>query len=215
MALSHSGLTLYQQCPLAFQKRYITKEKGVQGETSPALQRGTDTHQHFEDYLNGDVDGLDPDHRKWDAMMAGLLQAGATAEMEFGLTKDYEVCGFDDEEAFLRGKIDACYVEGDTVNIYEWKTGKQYPEHAQQRQLYALAAMAMHPDAKLVIVSTPYLDLGVITEEEFTPANQLTLKWTFTRKVNKTQPPQDYRPRPSWKCRFCEYAKGVGGTCPV
>jgi hypothetical protein len=33
--------------------------------------------------------------------------------------------------------------------------------------------------------------------------------------VNKTQPPQPYTPRPSWKCRFCNYSKvNNGGRCP-
>ena len=215
MALSHSGLTLYDQCPSAFYRRYILKEACPKREPHPNAARGTEIHADFETYLKEGEPLPAAGMENWHPLLKMLREKEAHAELEFGITKDWEQCAFDDDDAMLRGKIDAYYLDGAVGHVYEWKTGKTYAEHAHQRTLYALAVMVMFPDLQSVVVNTPYLDQGKTTVQEFMMGQLGTLKWIYERKVNKTQPPQDYPMRLSWKCRFCDYSKKAnGGKCP-
>ena len=220
MAVSHSGLTLYDQCPSAFQRRYLLREATSPREPHPNAARGSEIHADFERYLleGGDLPGNGMS--AWHSLLIKLRAAGATAEREFAFTKDWEICEFDADEAVIRGKIDAEYWSGDSaqmVDVYEWKTGKNYPEHVHQRSLYGLAGLLIYPDAPGVRIHMPYLDRPNErpTVQEFMQGQINSLKWIYERKINKVQPPQEYPMRQSWKCRFCDYSKKVNnGKCP-
>lgn len=218
MAFSHSGLTLYDQCPSAFYRRYIIKEVAPAQAPHPKAVRGKEVHQNFEDYLNGDAERIENEFAGWKGLLDMLVAKHASAELEFGISAEWGPCEFDAKEAMLRGKIDASYTEEGAAHLYEWKTGRSYPEHNAQRQLYALAALCLFPEVDKVVISTPYLDMKQGPEnpkrQEYMRGQLMTLKWIYERKVAKVQPPQEYMPTPSWKCRFCDYSKTHnGGKC--
>ncbi len=216
--VSYSGLSMYTQCPSSFQRKYLLKEKVLSEptrESAPAMFRGTDIHNSIEDLLNGKREDVHKEIQKnYLGFCTELKEKGTQAELAFAFDTNWEPLTFDDPTAEIRGYMDAVLCTDDELVVYEWKTGKEYPEHANQRHLYGLAAMLMFPQHDKVRVIGTYLDQCKNVENSYLRSQLTTLKWTWTRKINKTKPPQPYPMRPSWKCRYCNYSKNQGGTCP-
>ena len=115
----------------------------------------------------------------------------------------------------IRGIDDAAIYDPETkvAHVYDWKTGKKYPTHAEQCGLYGLAGLLKYPQAERVIVTHVYLDLRQNAETEYHRDGLVGMQWMYQRKVNRTRPPQPYPEIPSWKCKFCDFSKKRGGKC--
>lgn len=216
MAVSYSGYTTYVDCPSKFQRKYITKEKSGPGptrETAPAMYRGTDLHNCIENLINGAEDPLPKAIAHYHGFICGLRDMGAKPEEPFAFNAAWERVDFEDPTAEVRGFLDAI-LAGETLTVYEWKSGKVYDTHVTQRNLYGLAALLMYPDYDKVRVITTYLDLTENRETTYHSMMLSTYKWMWTRNINKTKPPQPYPMRPTWKCGNCQFSKKQGGLCP-
>lgn len=221
MAVSFSGIGTYINCPSAFKRKYITKEpvkekdEKQQRIDAPQKFRGTDIHDSVEGYLRDERTNIHPEiQQKYSMFCTDLKQKGAIPEMEFAFNYKWEPVKFEDPEAMIRGKMDATLDLPQHLNIYEWKTGKMYDEHADQRSLYGLAALLLHPHHEKVIVTTVYFDLHLTKPSTYSRNELSAYKWVWERKINKTKPPQPYPMRPNWKCRYCDFSKKNGGKCP-
>jgi len=216
--ISYSGLSLYTGCPASFRRKYLLKEVvkyPPTRETAPAMFRGTDIHNSIEDYLLGKRENLHKEiHKDYFKFCVNLKELETKPELAFAFDANWEPLPFDAEEAEIRGFMDAVLCTEDQLVVYEWKTGKEYPEHATQRHLYGLAALLMYPQHKEVTVTGVYLDQVKNVTNTYLRSQLSTYKWAWARRINKTKPPQPYPMRPSWKCRFCSYSKKQGGTCP-
>ena len=216
LCVSFSGLQLHEQCPSAFQRKYILKEPVVsEGEASPALVRGNRVHREIELYLLGELDELPQEALGFEGLIDGIKdERDHHPEMRWGLDKDFKVVSFDDKaNAICRGMLDLAYQHDDIAHIKEWKTGKMYGEHAEQRSMYGLAGLSIFPDAKAVQVDTIYLDAGIVHPTTFASYQAPSLQWIWGRKINAVQPPKPYPQKKSWKCKFCLYHEDKGGTC--
>ena len=120
----------------------------------------------------------------------------------------------------FRSVLDAVRFEKKTMNdtgvvhIGEWKSGKPKDTHADQRKLYAMFGMRVWL-ADEVQVTTYYV-------EDTAPPARLTLRNEsgFTKlrdlwdsRISTMRRDQLCAPRPSFACRFCDYAKAQGGPC--
>ena len=216
MAVSYSGISTYVDCPSKFKRKYITKEKSgppPTRESAPAMFRGTDLHGSIEDVLNNKANKLPQAIQPYDQFVISLRNQGAVPEEAFAFNAKWERVEFDDDTAEVRGFLD-CKVADKQLIIYEWKTGKIYDSHVEQRHLYGLAGLLMHPEYDRVRVITTYLDLMENRENTYPRDMIKTYQWMWERKINKTKPPQPYPMRPSWKCKFCQFSKKQGGLCP-
>jgi len=217
LPVSYSGITMYNNCPSSFKRKYILGE--AQGapatrETAPAMFRGTDLHEAVESLLKGEINQLPKEIGMYNDFCVGLRTQGALPEVEFAFNEEWELVDFDDPTARIRGFLDAKLCTEEQLIVYEWKTGKVYDEHVFQRNLYGLAALLMHPEHKKVRVITTYLDQKMNKETTYTSDMVKSYKWMWDRSINKTQPPQPYPMRPGWKCRWCSFSKRSGGKCP-
>ena len=217
ITVSYSGLGLYKQCPSAFQRKCVLKEPAMEPtpESAPALFRGKAMHAEIEDLLEGRRDSLHGDMKFYEQFLSGLRSAGATAENKFAFDHNWDRVDFDSEAAMIRGIDDAAILDQETktLHVYDWKTGKKYPEHAEQRALYGLAGLLTYPQAERTIVSHVYLDQRKTESTEFHADGTEGMKWMWERRCNKVQPPQPYPETPSWKCKFCNYSQRNGGKC--
>jgi len=217
-AISYSGLTMFEKCPRSFQLKYIQKHPEPEFVSSPAMERGSRLHQAAEDYVNQDLVKLPKELSRKQEFFDRIISLGtAEPELEFNLTEDWGCIPFKQkEDGYIRGIIDLVLPQGELLEIMEYKTGKKYDTHADQRSLYSMAGLLMFPEAKVCRTTTVYFDLGGADETTTVERENLeTLKWSWSRRVNKTKPVgQDYPMRPGFQCKWCNFSKKKGGPCP-
>lgn len=209
-------MELYNSCPSAFQRRYITKESTahVKEGTSPAAARGTRVHKGVENYLIGAAE-LPEEAMAFETMFEKIRdERNPLPEEQFCYDEDWVRVPFTNKErGRVRGILDIVYEHEGMVYVQELKTGKLYDEHAKQRSLYGLAGLLMFPGASAVTVQTIYLDPAIVKPLVIERGQIDSYKYMWERNVNKVQPPQDYPARKNWKCAYCPYNADVGGKC--
>ena len=168
----------------------------------------------MEDYLEGSLT-LSHEMLRFRDFLDVLRKYQAEPERKWAFNQDWVQVDFEDKEnGMIRGILDAISLVDGVLEVYEWKTGRKYPDHAQQRILYGLAGLLMYPEVEKCLVTTLYIDTGEKPYTEMLRSSIGEYKWIWERKVNQCQPPQPYTMRPNWKCKFCEYSKRNGGKCP-
>ena len=217
-AISYSGLTMFEKCPRSFHLKYIVKHPEPEFVSSPAMLRGTKLHNAAENYVRQELAELPKELKEKQGFFDRIVTLGtAQPELEFNLTEDWQSIPFEQkEDGFIRGIIDLVLPQGNVLEIMEYKTGRVYDTHADQRALYSLAGLILYPEAEVVRTTTVYFDLGgadkTTTVER---CNLETIKWSWTRRVNKTKPVgQAYPMRPGKQCNWCNFSKKKGGPCP-
>jgi CRISPR/Cas system-associated exonuclease Cas4 (RecB family) len=216
LCVSYSGMSLYGQCPSAFNRRYILREKTAgEGKVSEAMLRGTRVHKAVENFLLGVEDDIPEEAESFRGLFYALRdEREAKPEERFCFTDDWEATTFGDKEnGKVRGMLDIIYEHEGTCYVFEIKTGKIYEDHSKQRNLYALAGLLLYPDTHTVRCANLYLD-GALEKAIEMPRRRVgSYKRYFDEKINACQPPQEYKATPSWRCRWCEYNVEKGGTC--
>lgn len=215
---SYSRLSIYEKCPRQFAFRYIEKVK-VERTTSPQMERGTAMHNNIEQYLLGETKALMPeveDHRE---VFKELIEKKATPELKIGLTRDWRPSEFDDPNAYVRGVLDTVFHVEQGASSLEWKSGKEYDDHADQRWLYLLFLRALHPEATTLTVKTVYLDLNknkslvmVLPDD----ADEIdNVRQDFTNRMRTGEIDTDYAARPGYYCSWCQFSRYKGGPCSI
>lgn len=157
-AWSFSHVELFERCKLCYKLRYIDKIKDE--EPSPALERGKRVDDEITAYYNGQRDLPDSLALFADAARQ-LKELKPFCNNEWGFTRKWEPCGWFDDTTWLRVKLDIGVVYPDgTALVIDDKTGKRYPSHKDQLELYAIALMCRYPDVSYVDARDWYLDLG-------------------------------------------------------
>ena len=216
--VSFSGMSLYENCPSAYERRYITNEQLPPRPPNAKSERGTKAHSDVEKYLNGDLCEVPAVAWRYKKLLEALRDCReVTSEREFGCTEQWEEVPFDDPDAMVRGKLDADYEHEDVIHVFEWKTGKWYAEHARQRSLYSTAALTLYPHLNDVHIQTVYFDLGKIESQDLSRTYVKAHQRVWQQRADAVQPPQVYPQTPNWKCKgktkWCDYHVKNGGTC--
>lgn len=136
---SYSSISLFQQCPRKYYRLRVVKD--IVEPPQQHLIYGTEVHQAAEDYVCNDK-SLDPRYGflkpTLDALKA--LPGEKLCEYEMGLTKDFEPCGFKDENVWFRGIADLLIVDGERAHLIDYKTSKS-SQYADRKQLELLALL--------------------------------------------------------------------------
>lgn len=192
---SYSSLKTYKTCPRQYEALYVTKT--VKRTSSPALEKGTEVHQHFEDALNRKAPDLPNKWGKWQPLVETLRKGPVEPEVRLAIDREGKPCDFWDKNAMLRGAIDVRLMDGDRVLMLDWKTGKVYPDRAQA-DVYAMMQWAQTPDVKIKF-SFVYL--------EHNKTVPVDVDKGATRRVQQLIDTVDaattFSPRPCFACRFC------------
>jgi hypothetical protein len=116
---------------------------------------------------------------------------------------------------WLRVKVDCHIISKDgCVEIYDWKTGKFNPEHAEQRSLYAIGGLVFYPDARRVTVVHGYLDQGIEKGSVWEAKDLEKLKAEWAKKTTAMLQDSSFVPTPSPNsCRWCSFKRSLGGPC--
>jgi CRISPR/Cas system-associated exonuclease Cas4 (RecB family) len=223
-AWSFSRWKDYCKCPFLAKCKHVDKLKEPENEH---LLRGSEVHSQAEDYVKGKLHKLPKALQVFSAEFKATKKAKALTEQEWAFDDQWRKVDWFSKQAWLRVKVDAFYLITEktgssgqgrfavtTVVIIDYKTGKEREEeHAEQRSLYALAAMLMYPDASRVVVQHQYLDSGAIAEETYTADTVEGLKQLWLKRTRIMLLDTRYKPNPGKHCGWCHFRKENGGPC--
>jgi len=208
MRQSYSSLSAYKECPAKYSYRYIEKQPD---EPSAAMSRGTRLHKLCEDYLSG---GQCPyDLKRVGLKIFQMRDRGAISEQTWLLDHDWNHT-LDISEAALKAVIDVHYLDGNVLFIHDYKSGREYPGHQDQLELYSLVGLQRYPLAKRVEASAIYIDSG----HESPPRSIIRgmyprLRERWVELIERVEGDRQFLPTPGGHCKRCSFSRGNGGAC--
>jgi hypothetical protein len=184
-------------------------------------------HKSAENYIGGKgkPPAIIPELKAVKDRLVTFRKLKAFVEQDWAFTKDWLPTQWNDwTHCWLRIKVDVCAVtkEPPLVQITDWKSGKVYDDHKQQRSLYALGGLQLvelgllaggAKDVK-VIAEHLYTDTTQSATEEFTMKDLKPLKREWTTRIKQMMSDTRYPARVGSHCRYCKYRKSNGGPCP-
>ncbi len=223
---SYSVYTAYLKCPLSVCFDKIKRIRIVEP-PNPHFEKGDRVHKSAEAHITAPGRKAPPiiPELKGAADRLNLFRKmKAMAELEWAFNRDWRPTSWFGQDAWLRIKVDVCAEQADPplVHITDWKTGKVYEEHKQQRSLYALGGLQMTElgllldgakDAK-VLAEHVYTDTGFAATEEFAMKDLGRLKREWTSRIKTMMSDTRYPAKVGFHCRYCRYRKSNGGPCP-
>lgn len=230
---SFSQYETYSQCPAKW--KFANVLKLPRGPSGPAAARGSNMHDRVEAYIKNESTTLEPPEglmfgdkkpAKIAARYIPIIEEIKThpngdryCEKRLTFDSDWDIT-YDKTTTACTAILDAAtYLKPRATSegflkIYEWKSGKPKDTHSDQRKLYALCGMR-HWGADVVEVTTYYLEdtaepqrLVLKGETGYEKLRQL-----WDERAALMSRDMICAPKPSFGCRWCDYAKDKGGPC--
>lgn len=210
---SMSRLFDYENCPHAV---FLTKVAKMPNPSGPAAERGTQIHDHIENYIRGEHANVIKEMHGFikliDLLRDEFNEARAEVEGDWAFDRAWNVTGWSDKITWARFKLDAIHFESPTsAKVIDWKTGKKWGnelKHNQQGMGYAIAAFARYPELEYVGVQFAYLDKNDELRGSYTRQQAELLRPGLELRADKMTTAQDFDPTPSFQaCRWCPHAK--------
>jgi PD-(D/E)XK nuclease superfamily len=235
---SFSVYTQYKKCPFSVCLDKIMRVR-IQEPENPHFVKGDRAHAITDVYISGEgkkrpglvedisvgKEKVRVDLRPIANQLADLRTKKARTEQEWAFDKDYNQVDWRDwARAWLRIKTDVCAdtKEPPMVEIVDWKTGRMYDDHRQQRSLYALGGLQLvqigvlaggGKDVKLTAQHV-YVDTGLKATESFKMKDLTPLKKQWAARIKQMMSDTTYPTKTGYHCRYCRFAQSKGGPCP-
>lgn len=221
---SYSVYTAYVKCPLSVCFDKIKRIRIVEP-PNPHFEKGDRVHKSAEKYITGSgkAPAIIPDLKLVKDKLVLFRKLKAKAELDWAFTKSWVPTTWNDwTNCWLRIKVDVCAETPGLVQITDWKSGKVYDDHKQQRSLYALGGLQLielgllgngAPVTK-VTAEHLYTDTGQTATEEFTMKDLKPLKREWLNRIRQMMTDTRYPAKTGFHCRYCRYRKSNGGPCP-
>jgi PD-(D/E)XK nuclease superfamily len=208
---SLSRLKTYEQCPAKYKYQHIDR---LAMPKHPAAERGIAIHKDLEMFLTGAAPSLPANLSMYHGWLENLKPKKVFTEHRVGLRADWTPTEFDAPDVWLRSVLDLKVLGDDnTAHVYDWKTGKIYPDHVDQKTLYSATTFAEHPDLYQVTAIHVYVDLGKNTQQIFHRDQATALRQGWDSRVKPLLAETNWIPNPSYSCRWCPYSRAQGGPC--
>lgn len=172
---------------------------------SPAMERGKQVHAEAEQYLQAGGNGLalrDKVWKDWLGEVKELREHGYEPEQRFAFDKKwYPLEDYFHRTTWMRAALDAVCIDGDGAIVIDFKTGKEYPDHEEQAELYALTVFEAYPEVNDLLVEFWYLDQKHVTPYAFTRVDdhlELYEKWHAIGKEVTSE--TEFAPSPGKGC---------------
>lgn len=215
-AWSYSRLSAYEQCPLQFKEKFITKS--IATDDSPAMKRGVMIHDGIAKFLQGKAEGAPRDALVFPRCEQIISEINAfpdkVVEQQWGYDANWQPTGWFGNDTWFRSILDVGLIyEDNTAESVDWKTGKKYGSNMDQMKSQAIAMFMRYRMLTTVTVRLVYLDSG---DEELLDIKKHeipSLQQGFEKRVAKMMNDTILAPRPNDKCRFCPLSRSKGGIC--
>jgi len=209
---SYSRWSCFHSCKAKYKYQFIDK---IPQPPSPAMERGKEIHSKGEMFIKGKIRGMPPAYKHFAQELRSIKKYGAEAEESWAVTSEWKRCEWFSNIAWCRSKTDAhLYVpEEKEVVVIDFKTGRQYPSHKDQAELYSLKGLLFYPEANVATVEFWYLDSGDLRTYEYNrkAVKPLTTRWN--RRADEMTREKKFAPNPGSACRWCPYSIHKGGPC--
>ena len=208
--VSYTRLSMYERCPASTGFRYRDK---LYGPSSPAASRGKKIHQSIENFLTEKAITVHKEVRQWMKTFKRILKKDPFVEEKLAVDNKWRDSTWDGGKARIIGVVDAGHLYGNKIRLHEWKTGKKYDNHADQRDMYACLAMARWPASQEVRVKSYYLDLNETEYKDYTEEDLVPIRKEFKTRIRFMANDDILAARPGWYCKWCPYSRFVKGPC--
>lgn len=212
MTWSLTKLKKFEQCGAKYDFRYNQK---LPEQPSVYAQRGKDYHTELELFIKGERSTLTGPLEFYFGFLSALKSNSVPLHTEYriALKADWSACP-DGETPWFVGYLDLFRQVEVSAHNWDWKTGKIYPDHIDDMEVYGLSILARHPEIEVVTVTYVYLDKGQNREKIFSRQFDFPLlKEKWAARVKKMEEATTFIPNPTYMCRFCSYSKVNGGPC--
>lgn len=225
---SYSVYTQYLKCPFSVCLDKIQRVRITEPD-NPAFIKGDKVHAAADQHVS--FTGKKPPklipELSAPAVQEALAKARAAkarTEQEWAFTRQWVPTGWFDKDAWLRVKTDVCSdtIKPPTVDIIDWKTGKPWPDHAQQRSLYGLGGLVLVQTGVLAGGSKDveltakhiYTDTGQSATEKFGMKHLKPLQREWLARIKEMMKDTVYPTKTGSHCKYCRFARSRGGPCP-
>jgi hypothetical protein len=160
VALSYAFLSAWRTCPHQAARRYIIKDIPYQSDDKRSS--GKAIYKSIASYLKGAP--LPEVCTQYASLLEPLLPHNIKPEQKLAITGQLEPISFFDNDAWLRGVIDAYVIKGETAVIFDWKTGKEW-EDPFELEIFGLLLKSHHRALKKITGYYVWLRDGKLSEE--------------------------------------------------
>ena len=218
---SFSRMSSYETCPKKFQFSYI--DKIPVNRSTTALDKGSYIHHCLElhpakpsQFYNIDKELLD----EYDVIIKNFLNSEVGSivlselnigkEIDFGLTKDFKICSFDDADAILRGSVDRLNQVGNVLHVVDYKSGKAKDlkwQSYKQVMLYAIWIFRnpIFDSVNEVLGSYVYVEHNVVNEKRFYRTELLDYINEYVKTIKTIENTEVFAKKETRLCDWCEY----------
>lgn len=222
IAWSYSRLTTFEQCPLQFHLKNITKD--IPWVETPALAEGNRKHKVLEIAIGREVrlregEPCTPIYDDLFYMRALVKEFVAShsrimVEEELAFKKDWTPCTWFDKETYFRCKIDLTGLNGPKGSILDWKSGKVRVKE-DQLKIYNMTALMNWTHLQEVTSSLVFIDHKQFSRPITTTRGELeTLRDEFEDRANAIQLAEQ---RGVWNYTpgyWCDWCGALPNMCP-
>lgn len=209
---SYSSLSTYESCPARWKYGYLDN---IYSPPSPAMVRGTRLHLDCENYLKGNLMRVPYELSKVALKLDDLVRNKAKSEEVWLLDKDWATTK---SAPWIKAIVDVHWVEpkGDVLHVRDFKSGREYPDHREQLELYALIGMCVYPEVKRAEYGAIYLDTGHVSNEGAILRGDLmnSKQKSWHDRAIRIFEDKTFIANPSTNnCKWCDYSAKKGGPC--
>jgi RecB family exonuclease len=228
IALSWSRLSDYQQCPLKFKYKYISKNELFKedGTKSVHLVRGSNVHKALENYVMARTDPYNP-HMPEPSSLKEVEETKpwinnfinnydqVIPETQIAVNRNWERVEWFSQDAYYRAILDMIAIRPSDIFIGDYKTGqlRDYdpPDGHGQLHLAGAITLGLWPDVPKIKVAYAYVDHKQVIQKDFTQDDKKPLQAHFDRQSEIVNSDKEFRPTPNEFCKWCPATKTM---CP-
>jgi hypothetical protein len=221
MALSHSRLSDFNQCPKKFWHKYIAKTASFKEEgTSPHLVRGTNVHKQLENYIikkSAGEEGIRSSSLQEVENAKPMIDALFTSyssvlpEAQVSIDNQWKQVEWFSKDSYYRAILDMIAIRESDIIIGDFKTGK-YVEYTPstgygQLELSSAIALSIWPDIPVVHNAYIYVDHKKTIKKTYAQADKPRLVEWFQQEHAKVNAETNFDPKVNEFCKWCPATK--------
>ncbi len=164
LVISHSKRKKYETCPKQFFHTAVVQD--VVEQSNDAAVWGNVVHEALEHRLR-DGTPLPPSLLIYEGYCQSILRYPGTlhAELQLAINRKQRPCEWDAPDAFWRGIIDVCILNGSEARLIDHKTGKVKPD--SQLMENALLVFHTYPEVQTVKTCFAWLAYNDTTKDVY------------------------------------------------
>ncbi len=210
IAWSYSRYSVHHTCPFKAKCQFVDK---LPTPASPQMEAGNKTHKAFEDYLLGKRKTVPSKYSFMRSTIDQYKKHKAEAEKEVAFDRLWQPTGWFDKNTWVRSKTDVGFFKDYNYRItVDYKTGKEYDNHREQADLYALIDFHLY-QTKYIDVEFIYVDIPKLVRYEYDIEEYPMLLKIWDERGEKVTKDRSFKPKPGIHCNWCAFSKAKGGPC--